>query len=199
MEVHEHDQWIKQARGVVTPAVLSITTVPREHVEPTKHIKTALSHSNGSSYSVFRHIIFQLASTNNVEAFPSSLGAHRLAPQFDSPCRYIFDCTFTKHGHSSGRLQSVLWRRQANTVAAPCTCGPFSTELHTVEQHQPICAFTLSTCSCLHPRMCLFTPAYSTLTLLHVQQHHMRLGRSEPESALKLDQFCVHTNTCSLR
>lgn len=52
-KVWEYDHWIKQAWGIITPAVLSITNMPQEHIQPTERIKTAVSHSNCSSYSSF--------------------------------------------------------------------------------------------------------------------------------------------------
>lgn len=53
-DVYEYDQWIKQARGIITLIVASITNPAQEHIQPTDCIK------NCSQSSELLHIYFTL-------------------------------------------------------------------------------------------------------------------------------------------
>lgn len=61
-DVYEYDQRIKQARGIITLTVASITNAAQEHIQPTDCIKTAVNHSNCSTYISLIYLTY----TNNV-------------------------------------------------------------------------------------------------------------------------------------
>lgn len=61
-DVYEYDQWIKQARGIITLIVASITNAAQEHIQPTDCTKTVVNHSNYSTYIS----LFYMTDSNNV-------------------------------------------------------------------------------------------------------------------------------------
>lgn len=61
-DIYEYGQWIKQARGIITLIVASITNAAQEHIQPTDCIKTAVNHLNYFTYIS----LYYLTDSNNV-------------------------------------------------------------------------------------------------------------------------------------
>lgn len=184
IEVQEYDHWIKQAWGIITLAVLSITTMPQEHIQPTKHIKIAVSHSNGSSYSSFCHITFQLASRNNVETFPTSFETQWLVSQYAPLCWESYSSTFLQ---KTFRFPAGSSRclDDGNRTALLCTntSSPLSYMYSSTNQYVPsqLTPVPTYTSGCVFSHLRLVCDMYSNI--------RTRLDTSAPESALQLDLF----------